>query len=564
MSKEPRIAGCGILCVLNGISAAARGHVDESEPMKHTHLLIGAVLVFFLACTTLLFGAPQKYSSPDETANYLATAGFARGKGLALESPLTVPGGIVAPRNFTAAEGKLLPASFIGMPLLYGSIAGIVGTWAVPFLTPLLSVAAVIAAYFLCSMFMQRRLALLTTVLIAFHPAFWYYTSRGMFHNAAFFDLALIGTFALLHAALHSAAATSTRKALWYALAGLSFGVAVAVRTSEAVWLGAVVLALLVALRRKLDLRLGIGALAAGAVLPMLAVFYYNTQLFGQALSFGYTQTAIDTSSVAAASSGVLDKVGSLFFPFGFDAGAIARNFWDYGFRIFGIPAVFALCGFVMALRSKVSAAGKLYLGIVLFVGAWLVVYYGSRVIQDNPDPNAVTIGTSYVRYWIPLYALSMPFAALFLSRVAERFGRWRRQALVGLAGVFVAGSLAAVITSEGEGLAAVRAGTLEYSQLSQRASQLTPANAVILAGRGDKVFFPERSVIASVETPQQLSELRTLVSSVPVFVYVSAAQSPAGVRQTWEQRGFSLGDEITMAEYERLYRMSDALKGTP
>ena len=41
-----------------------------------------------------------------------------------------------------------------------------------------------------------------------------------------------------------------------------------------------------------------------------------------------------------------------------------------------------------------------------LVVSAWLLVVYGSWWFSDNPDPTAITLGSSYVRYFLPLYIL--------------------------------------------------------------------------------------------------------------------------------------------------------------
>lgn len=524
-------------------------------------------LAFFAVSAALAQGTQQKFSSPDETANYLVTAQFASGKGLSIPSALTTAGGIVAPRSFASADRALLPGSFLGMPILYGSVARAVGVWIIPFLTPLFSAIALLAFFLLLRRFVRSEIAILATVLLMIHPAFWYFSSRGLYHNTLFLDLGLIGVYALLRACDLGRDTQPWKRALWYGGAGLLLGGSVAVRASEVVWLGIVILVLLIVNRKKLDFRFGFWMLVACAVLPMVLVFYYNSQLFGQPLSLGYSKKAISTASVGAFGAGVLSKVANLFFPFGIHLKTIALNVWDYGVRIFWMPALLSMFGLIQALRRKMSPAEWLYLAITLLVSAWLIAYYGSWVIQDSPNPNAVSIGTSYTRYWLPMYALAAPFAARFILYLADLAGRRRRLMLAGSVAVLAFGSVLLTVLDKDEGLAGARRSTIEYKRLADRVTVLTPPGSVIVAGTGDKIFFPERSVIVDARTPDQQFELRTLLTKVPVYVYVPPATSPITVVNEWRQRGFLLSNQINLARYERLFTVSDlrtTLSDTP
>lgn len=521
-----------------------------------TALSIG--LVFFVTTTALTPGSQKKYLSPDETANYLIVKSVAEGKGPTLASPLTSVRGIVGPRSLVRADGTLLPGSFLGMPLFYGFVARVLGVWVIPFLTPFFSALALVTFLLILRRFMPERIAVLSTVLLAIYPAFWYYSSRGLYHNALLLDFALIGTYAMLKAFDMVRGVSKWRTLLWYGAAGLTIGFAVAVRTSEVVWLGTVILALPIAFWKKINFKIGFWVMAACATLPMAVVLHYNNQLFGQPFSFGYSSEVISTASASAVTNGLLEKIGQLFFPFGIHVKIMAVNAWNYGIRLFWMPALLSLLGLLQAFRIKKSPAGKLYLAITLFVSAWLIAYYGSWVIQDNPDPNAITIGTSYTRYWLSMYALALPFAAYFISSLADRAGKRRTPVLVGMVSVMALSSVMLTVLDKDEGLAQARSSAIEYRHLADRAVAVTPQNAVIIAGHADKVFFPERSVIVDVSAPQELFQLRTLMEKVPVFVYVPAAEAPVSAKALWQQRGFGLSGQIDLARYERLFRLTD------
>lgn len=519
-------------------------------------LAIGAI-VFVVFHGFLSIGLPVKFASPDESANYLFAQSFATRGSLALSSPLTAADGIVAPRSMLLGAGELLPASFLGMPLLYGAIARVIGMWVVPFLTPLITYVALLALYGLFARLFPRRIALVSTVLVALHPAVWYATTRGMFHNMLFVDCCIIGAYALVR----GFETASLRSKLWLGLSGLSIGSAIAVRSSEVLWVSAVLLVVMFIVRKKSAFHRGWWAFVACGLIPVVIILTANQHLYGHALSFGYSGGVSSADTIAGLSSTIADKISGAFFPFGFHPVRAFFHFVDYSIRLFWFPTLLSIVGLVGMLRTKgITRPQKwFYLGTAA-VSVWLILYYGSWTIQDNPDPDVVTVGTSYARYWLPLYILTMPLAATLLVRVRELAPRTGRVVIVlALLAVWSTGALT-VVFNPLEGTVALRKQLVSYESLNERAQALTPPDAVIISSRGDKVFFPERSVIMSVETSAQQKQLRELMVKVPVYVYVPAAESPTTVSHVWASRGFSLTTELTLAPYERLYLLRDGI----
>lgn len=527
---------------------------------KHRRILLALAGAMFVVYNGLMsIGLPAKFASPDESANYLFIKSFATRSSLSLPSPLTVPGGIVGPRSMLTGEGELLPASFLGMPLLYGALARVIGMWIVPILTSLFTYGALLALYGLFARVFTKQIALVSSVLVALHPAVWYATMRGMFHNMLFIDFAIFGAYAMVR----GFETVTTRSPLWFGLSGLSFGAAIAIRSSEVLWIGAVLMAVMFAQRTNSALRRGWWVFIAGGLLPVIIIMVTNQHLYGHPLSFGYSGGVSSADTLAGLTSTIADKISGLLFPFGFHPLRALLNFVDYSLRLFWFPSILSILGLVSVIRMKglTRVQQWFYLGAAA-VSAWLILYYGSWAIQDNPDPRAVTIGTSYARYWLPVYILMMPLTGVFLLRmpqVAPRFGR--ALTVVVLCAFWFISALTAVFDPL-EGALALRSEVASYGQHNERASAMTPSNAVIISTRGDKEFFPERSVITSVETPAQLKQLRELMAIAPVYVHVPAAESPATAASVWTSRGFTLTDELTLAPYERLYRLQDGIDG--
>jgi len=528
--------------------------------MSRTHrwVVLGTgAIVFVVFHGFLSMGLPVKFPSPDESANHLFTQSFATRGSLALPSPLTAADGIVAPRSMLTRAGELLPASFLGMPLLYGAIARVIGMWAVPFLTPLITYVALLALYGLFARLFPKRIALVSTVLVALHPAVWYATTRGMFHNMLFVDCCIIGAYALVR----GFETASLRSKLWLGLSGLSIGSAIAVRSSEVLWVSAVLLVVVFIVRKKSAFHRGWWAFVACGLIPVVIILTANQHLYGHALSFGYSGGVSSADTIAGLSSTIADKISGAFFPFGFHPVRAFFHFVDYSIRLFWFPTLISIVGLVGMLRIKgITRPQKwFYLGTAA-VSVWLILYYGSWTVQDSPDPGAVTVGTSYARYWLPLYILTMPLAATLLVRVRELAPRAGRIVMVlSLLAVWSTGALT-VVFNPLEGTVALRKQIVSYGSLGERAQALTPSDAVIISSRGDKVFFPERSVIMSVETSAQQKQLRELMVKVPVYVYVPAADSPVTVSRMWISRGFSLTTELPLAPYERLYLLRDGI----
>lgn len=548
---------------------------------RHNFSLLAIIVLcvaFFIYTSFLAFGSTKKFDSPDETSNYLITKHFAQGKGVTIDAPLTTVSSTISPRSFAVQSGVLLPGSFLGMVIVYGTIARVLGEWILLYLTPLFSTLALLGFFFILRRVFDSDVALFSTFLLAIHPAFWYWSSRGMYHNAFLVDVFIFGMFFLVRSL-----ADPYRRISWltnirdYGLSGIMIGTAVAVRTSEIVWILGAIAFLWMTLLRGTNVLKGILIFMVGFVLALLPVLYINTQVYGQPLSFGYAQETIETTSIEDVVSGLSSKFSQLIFPFGIHPENIGINFWNYGVVLFWLPTVLSVVGFVQALRKKKNPLQRSFLLVFIAISLWLIIFYGSWNFHDNPDPSKITIGTSYTRYWLPLYVFGIPYAGSFIIAGAKTWVQRivspthdgnnyyppsRLQIAVGMALVFFIfySSVSKVLLDSEEGLATVRAHTIEYRRHVDRVLKETPDESVIIAGRADKVFFPERNVIVGLNRMYDLRSIRKLLVTQPVYVYISPVEAPSIVRREWNERGFLFTNEIVLSTNERLFRIEEKL----
>lgn len=538
-------------------------------PMKYYALLFFLVTAFFA-----LTWRDGHYNSPDETANAFFIRQYVQTGSFRVAEPLNVVGeNIIHPRAMQIVQHDLAPGSFLGMLLLYGWIAKILGVWIVPLLTPIFATIASFFFYKLVRLFFDERVARWSFFLLLINPAWIYYTARSMFPNVLFLSLIIIGLHYLLHA---SKSLYPIRYTLY---ASLLIGAALAVRTSEAGWvLAGLLLLYFLHLRQNhkkhqkshytelvLEHEFGITRVLvffAGVLVAFLPIFYYNMQIYGHPLYNGYSQ--IDSEAVPAAfawhfQSRFLSTIFSLLLPFGIKPLVLLQNAYDYLIWFFWWLAVPMVLGVVALIQNQRITESKnqkhksvfMFSCFYVFMTVWLLLYYGSWVFRDTTLAGP-TLGTSYVRYWLPIFIFGLPFAAFILSQQKRFVTR------VVLIGIIVLSSWS-VFWNNGESLFAIRKSTREGRSVSAAVFSRTEANAVILTERSDKLFFPERRVIFNDPLDQKKIDrvVALLAYRVPVYYFTELQKSDIdfGNERRLVSHGvaWSGGEEVGG---QRLYRL--------
>ncbi len=577
---------------------------------KHLIILLLLAVVFFFIYSYLNFAVPASiFNSPDETAGYFFSKLFAEGNRLSQFEPLDfVAPGIIHPRSIFVSYAHLVPGTFLGLPIIYGFLAKIFGIGAAAFFTPFFAVLAVICFYFLIRKIFDENIAFLSAVLMFFLPPFWYYAARSMFPNVLFVSLLILAATSIICA---------PRGTFWEYIrwggGGLLLGLAMLVRTSEIIWVAALVLVLTAYFFKKIYWP----AAVLGFVIfcsTFLPVFYQNQILYGSAFSSGYNISALSNNdalipSDATPASGVLGAIrrgAAIIAPFGFHSRAVWRHFLDYYLKFFWWFSIPALLGVLMFLcqiyrgvckikydflstahekseirnlkirilnlfgnwkleignyNESISQNQIIYFLSFLFISAYLFIYYGSWQMSDNINFQKITIGNSYLRYWLPIFIMGLPFAVIFLKRVF-RFFRflvpWFFRFLVfSFFGFLVFMSGLSVFAAEDEGLFCVKNSLLRYNKIREAALSLTEENSIIITQRSDKIFFPHRKIIIYKRGEIFNSEIKDLATIVPIYYYDIAFTNEEleGLNQKLVERNLRL-ELMKVFENEGLYKI--------
>ncbi|MFA6131258.1 MAG: hypothetical protein WC730_03290 [Patescibacteria group bacterium] len=483
-------------------------------------LSVMGILVFFGSCFWVSSGVGSMQNSPDERANYLFAQHISDGEAMSFSEPAnTEVQGIIHPRSMAALGEKIVPGSFLGLPVLAGFF-GFIDENLIFIVTPLLAVLAVLAWFSLVKkMFENRWLAYLASFFLAIHPAFWYYAGRPLMHNVGFVSFLILAAWVWM---------VKPVKNSWTflnpLLGGFFLAWALAFRSAEAIWvLPAVIILFAVGFRKKFfsfkDLLFSLG----GFVVILLPFLLLNFSLYGSPFLTGYTLPASSSavSSVVVETSW-MTSIAQTIFPFGIHEMNIVQAVWHYGFLLYPTFGLLALLGIGVLLVGwkKESPAWKRYFFTLLPVVCWLVVVYGSWKFNDNPDPFAITIGNSYARYWLPIFALLSPFMARAILWIADvPYPRLKQGILV----VILLASLGAsgwVVFGGEDGFIKTREHLAQNLEKKEIILAATPDNAIIIVDRADKYLFPDRRVVVPLRSDVTYDRIDELASIAPLYYF--------------------------------------------
>ncbi|MBI5733838.1 MAG: glycosyltransferase family 39 protein [Candidatus Kerfeldbacteria bacterium] len=485
---------------------------------KHLYALgwlVAGILVLALYASFSV-NLPARYNSPDEAANAFFATRLAQNRWLPLYEPLNQLAGrsLIHPRSTIVYNQQIMPASFLGWPLLAGSIGRLAGSGALPYITPLLALLGLGFLYLITKELLNQRAAIITTLLTALQPAFWYYHSRSFFHNAVFVDLLLVAVWLGLKI-------IKTNKCGWYLLLGLVSGLALSVRTAEIFWFIVVGLWWLIYWRRQVSFK-NLWLISLGLIIGLAPIFISNYFLYGFPLSFGYRPELLWSQDMNRTAS----LFSELILPFGFHPRLIFNTTVNYlGLLMWWWfwPVLAAAIYLAVTWRSLSREFKGLIISTVI-ISLWLAIVYGSWQFNDNPDPAAVTIGTSYVRYFMPLYILWLIPVGYFLAQLSKL--KWGRYLTWFVVGIYLVLSTSLVWFDYQEGLGAVRGNLERFATASRAVQTLTPSGSVIVSGKTDKFFWPERAVIYELkDAADYLAVTKLLSSAIPVYAFRATLQ---------------------------------------
>ncbi|OGL66345.1 hypothetical protein A2856_01450 [Candidatus Uhrbacteria bacterium RIFCSPHIGHO2_01_FULL_63_20] len=500
-------------------------------------LIAAAATVAFFGSLVLL-PSGRLFVSPDENANAFFARAYAHTGKLSTFEPLnTELGDALHPRSVVSIQGFLVPGGFLGIPVLYGLAVRAAGDWVLPFLTPLLAFLAVFAWYALASKLFGRRIGFVAALLLAVHPAWWYYTARSLMPNVPFVAFLIFA----LYVALCRPFARFTRKTdlIDPVVAGTLSGLALFVRASELVWIipAAAVTALVV---KRVHSRQAVGAFLLGATLVALPALWMNARTYGSPFVTGYAASRATEAPSSVAVSDVpaqgnafvrawerVQEVAAPAFPFGLHPRNVLRHVGAYAFALFWWLALLTAGGIAVMLRTRGVPSlerrrPRAYHAFALMGALYLAVLYGSWKIADNPDPDAISIANSYVRYWLPAFVLATPYAATALVWITERAVTrdGKRMIASALAIGCLALSAHATFLASPDGLLRVADTLRRDVAVKVQLLLLTEPDAVVITDRGDKLLFPDRRVRVPLRDEATFELMPRLVLRAPLYYY--------------------------------------------
>ena len=518
---------------------------------RKTLVLAALSLIFFFVYSFLPLSGPEKFVSPDETANFVFTKIYAQNDLPRLYEPLNHQvDNLIYPRSVNVSGDYLVPGSFLGLILIYGILAKLFGLLIIPFLSPAFAVLAVLAFYKLIKKIFDLQTAFVSSLIFLIQPAWWYWTSRSMANNVLFFSLAIISLATLL--------GSRRKNKLTFVFAGFFFGLAIITRTSEIVWLGFLLLILAIIARRKISV-IKISFFIVSLILIILPLFYFNSQLYQSPFASGYSRIGNDLPPPRFLISRA--QIQGFFFPFEVLPANFAANFYSYVVLFFWPYFILFLAGLIFFFINikKTDWPQRFYFIIFTMVSFYLVVYYGSWNFHDNLDPEKITIGTSYVRYWLPIYIFSLPFVALIFSKILTIFKkRYLRFGLSFLLGASLFIYSANLVFSGEEGLLQVRQNLAEYKEKAIIINKITEKDAVIVADRNDKIVFPDRLVVSClIADCPKFESLSKLIKLAPVYYYPSSSNFKADQfnGEILVKYGLEINEEQVVKDTDRIYK---------
>ena len=430
------------------------------------------------------------YNSPDETSQAYFIERLSRGDSLKVPIDTGYEGyEFVAPRSMRVADGRLVPASFIGLIGIYGTLGSFIerfpGMYVEHFVYGAAAVLGLTAFYIIIAYVWNRNVARISFLLALFFPGWWYYASLGLFPNV------LLVSFVLWSVASYILY-KQTGKHIYTVASALFVSLALLVRLAALPWVGFIWLSLFVldsSLRKKEHASFYLrftGLVLMFFVLPLLVV---QQSLYGGATATGY---------VLADTAGTLSLLQTLF-PGGLHPRLALANVWDYYVILFWYITIPCLCGaiYFFVQLGKARRIQRKYFFMTVVIAAWLSLYYGSWLLFDNIN-NEVSIGVAYVRYWLPIYLLLLPFAALIGMRIVSFVTPTLLRKMVGavLLGVVIGASGYDALFRHDDSLFPLHETLAANKIVKEEVIALTEPDAIIISYRHDKVFFPDRDVI--------------------------------------------------------------------
>lgn len=450
------------------------------------------------------------FNSPDESANFFFTKLFTENNSLEYPEPLNQKfENTIHPRAMRVSKnGGLILESFQGIVFIYGMIAKFFGTWSIVYITSLFSLFGTLYFYKLLKEFFSQKISLFSSLLLLFFPGWWYYNSRSMFHNILFVNLIIFSLYNLIKS-------QGEKKYFHIVASSIFLGLALFTRTSEAIWVIPVFILILLFKAPKKSWR-HIFVFFFVLTLFFISIFYLNKTLYANIFTGGY---------VIEGEFRTLRSAFKVIFPFGLSIKKSFIHFFQYYPTLFWwycVPFFFGALA-TIAQWKEISKSQKQYFIIFFAVFIFLTLYYGSWDIRDSISPEKITLGTSYVRYWLPIYIFSLPYVASCFEKIFARMQSLRLRVAWSFVfwGIIVFFSYSLVWIKGDESLSHIQKSIQGYYIKREAVSHLIPEDSFIITEKSDKVFFPEFKILIGAYDQRIINAMKNILANdYPLYYY--------------------------------------------
>lgn len=494
------------------------------EKRGRVQILFIFSVIFFILYSILVLYSPNQFNSPDEQANYFFIQHYLTHKSLTYNEPLNATAfNLIRPRSTGVIGTNIVPGSFLGLILFISFIGLIFGKGIILFAIPLLSAITPLFLYIVLKRIFEKNIAFIAALLLFIHPAFWYYSTRFLFPNILLVDLLIIG-----FACYFIEYKRHELRLLGYFIGSVCIGYAAGVRLNELLWIG--ILLVIVGLYNRHVLRWSqVLVILFGGILGLAPSMYYNVMIYGHPLFTGYFEVNTLIKEAGHSAHTLWSLLQITVLPFGFKLKNILKNTIHYQVYVFSVLVPFILLGIGLYVKDwrLVHRKKKWYLYTSIIVSAILLIYYGSWKFNDHPDPRAISIGTSYIRYWLPIYILSLPFIAYSINGISRFIQRITRQGtffyVVLLSSMYLFLSIYSanlVLTRTDESILHVIHNIKKGVADADVVIANTEDNAVVIVDYDDKFIFPRRRVMIPFRNEYIQNSLPDIIKQVPVYYW--------------------------------------------
>lgn len=517
---------------------------------KPNKVLLGLGGAFFIMYSWFYISTPFIFNSPDETANFIFGQQWAETGSFLMHMPEN-PGHLILPRSVNIRDGMYLPGGFLGLPLLIGLLSSI-SPYLALFLTPVLAVLAVYAFSGMIKRVFGKKTAFWTAILMLSMPQWFHFTAKGFLPNVSYLSLLIIAIYLIVKA--HEEEGRFAF--LLSSLSGLSLGLSLFIRPAEFIWVGLCILLLGLYFGRQIRWKRVFLSVFSFLIIMLLMLFFHK-MTFGSVLSTGYSQYNNSVQNIEQ--KNWYDAL-SFIFPFGVDGYGATLNLFIYWVKLFWWQFLLFLVGLVSFYKIKSKKNVQIVYASIFGVSLiYLGLLYGSWFVQDDLDSGRISVGISYVRYWLPLYLLSIPFMYKGVEAISARSKRNKKLLeFVLLIGLIWFQLLFTFFAKDG--LSEIQKTIVNYNHVQQILLEQTEENAVIITERNDKLIWPQRGVINySGQSFDFLSRLSDVIDLYPVYWLTIL---PADHVDVWEETaffdaGFVLNEGVHIEPNFTLYQVN-------